>query len=214
MIAVITTYLRRLRHPSRLGLAGLGVGFATLAGCSVGSYPVDFFTEMHYSPSIRRQEAPVMSAPGQAVAFQSAGGPVAQAIIQPPYDIMPLVELVAITENPVKDSPTVRERGVALFARNCSVCHGAEGDGTGIVSAFWSQDATPPADLTSIATRGKTDGTLFGIVTHGQGIVPVPDDAGNPEAWAALTNMPPFRKLLTPEERWMLVRHIRSLQQG
>jgi mono/diheme cytochrome c family protein len=155
-----------------------------------------------------------MSAPGQAVAFQSAGGPVAQALIQPPYDVMPLAELVVITENPVKDSLTVRERSAALFARNCSVCHGAEGDGTGIVSAFWSQDATPPANLTGVATRGKTDGTLFSIVTHGQGAVPVPDDAGNPEAWAALTNMPPFQKLLTSEERWTLVRHIRSLQQG
>ena len=96
-----------------------------------------------------------MSAPGQAVAFQSAGGPVVQALIQPPYDVMPLAELVGITENPVKDSLTVRERGAALFARNCSVCHGAEGDGTGIVSAFWSQDATPPANLTGVATRGK-----------------------------------------------------------
>ncbi|QFT92379.1 Cytochrome c [Roseovarius sp. THAF9] len=43
-----------------------------------------------------------------------------------------------------------REDGQAIFARNCAVCHGGDGTGTGPMAA---RLATRPADLTKIASR-------------------------------------------------------------
>lgn len=188
-----------------------------LTGCSVGAYPVDFFQEMHYSPAIRRQEAPVMSAPSDAIAFAGAGGPVAEVFAPPAFDLMSAEELNAITENPVVLTPAVRDYGAALFVRNCSMCHGASGDLQGIAplllaAQFTAAEVAPPADLTSEVTKARSDGELFGMITHGQGTVPAPADAQYPEVWAELTNMPAFKKLLSPEERWLLVSHIRTLQ--
>lgn len=189
----------------------------TLTGCSVGAYPVDYFQEMHYSPAIRRQEAPIMSAPSEAIAFSGAGGPTAEVFAPPAYDLMSAAELIAITENPVVLTPAVRDYGAVLFVRNCSMCHGASGGLQGIAPAllapqFEAAGVAPPANLTSDATSARTEGSLFWVITHGQGIVPAPADAQYPEVWAELTNMPAFEKLLSPEERWLLVAHIRSFQ--
>jgi mono/diheme cytochrome c family protein len=206
-----------MKRSGLLALAGLAAGVVTLTGCSAGAYPVDYFQEMHYSPAIRRQEPPVMTAPDAAVGFQSAGGPQADLTAAPAYDFMPREQLAAIAQNPLPSNQTVLDMGATLFATNCAVCHGAQGNTQGqsavvIAAQFTAAGANPPADLTGSATRARTDGEIFAIITHGQGTVPVPSDARDPAAYAQLTNMPSFQELLTVEERWALVRHIRTLQ--
>ena len=200
-----------LRRLTALALAVAAV--ALLGACSVGAYTVDYFQEMHYSPAVRRQEPPVMNVPPGAVAYRGLGAAEAPLVAAPPYNTMSNEELSAIETNGLADGPLVREIGGAVFARNCSMCHGAAGDGQGnALIVFSFPEEARPADLTGAETAEMTDGAIFAAVTNGQGTVAAPDNAGNPEAWAALTNMPPFEKLLTPEERWAVVWHIRGLQ--
>lgn len=204
-------------------LAALGTALLALAGCSVGAYPVDFLQEMHYSPSVRLQEPPRLSRPASAVAFAGApGGAEAEVAIvpatdaaSPAWDALSRAQLEAVRQNPWHDSPQLRQEGALLFQRNCAVCHGAQGDGKGspiVVASFTAAGATPPAELRGPTTSARTDGALFAIVTYGQGTVPIPADAKDPNAYKSLTNMPLFRKLLTTDQRWALVRHIRVLQ--
>ncbi len=192
--------------------------FFLLTGCSVGAYPIDNFQEMHYSPALRRQEMPAMSAPSTAIGYSGAGAPSIELTVDPAYDLMKQDDLALIKTNPIVLNDTVTKQGEELFARNCAVCHGIGGDlqggaGPALLAAhFEAAGVNPPLNLTLEVTKNRTDGDIFGILTHGTGSVPAPSDSTNPEAWASLTNMPSFAKLLTTEERWAVVHHLRNLQ--
>lgn len=189
-----------------------------MSACSVGAYPVDYFQEMHYSPAIRRQEAPVMSAPTGAVAFSGAGASSVEVKAETAYSLLDNSSLKKIIDNPIILTTELEQQGDSLFQRNCAVCHGIAGDlkgGTGpalLAAHFTAAGVNSPVDLSSEDTRKKTNGELFGILTNGQGVVPAPADSGNPEAWTSLTNMPSFGKLLTDDDRWLIVHHIRKIQ--
>ncbi len=88
--------------------------------------------------------------------------------------------------------PTARERGAALFARYCALCHGERGDGHGERRAGLS---SPPRDLTDSAWQSRTSPLrIFVALREG-----VPGTAM--PSWAALS----------AEETWDLVAHVRSL---
>ena len=57
-----TKYIGRLVSSSKgtrfIALPLLLVTMMVLAGCSIGSYPLDFFQEMHYGQNYRVQEEP------------------------------------------------------------------------------------------------------------------------------------------------------------
>lgn len=80
--------------------------------------------------------------------------------------------------------------GAQLFSINCSHCHGPQGMGDGPVAGFLPE---LPANLHAPAVQQKPDDELYGIVTHGEKV------------------MPAFDKFLTREERWTLVSFVRSL---
>lgn len=78
-----------------------------------------------------------------------------------------------------------------LYDTFCLICHGVAGEGDGpIIGRF----PNPPSLL---APRAKElpDGHLFHVVTFGQGL------------------MAPYASQLSVEERWMVVRYVRWLQQ-
>ena len=58
-----------MRLPLRLVVAGAMVLLLAAFSCSSGSYPVDFFYEMHYQESWGSQEPPRLSPPESAVAW-------------------------------------------------------------------------------------------------------------------------------------------------
>ncbi|HEY8495767.1 MAG TPA: FixH family protein [Limnochordales bacterium] len=93
--------------------------------------------------------------------------------------------------NPVPATADVVAAGQALFQTYCAQCHGtgARGDGP-LAGEMWP----PPSDLTVFAPM-HTDGELFWFITKG-----VPG-----------TEMPAFETVLTEEERWTVVRYLRSL---
>ena len=94
-------------------------------------------------------------------------------------------------KNPVSDTPEVIERGQRVFASQCTMCHGTRGDGQGdLVERL---RLTMP-DFTSVETQaGRTDGELFYILSKGHG------------------SMPGQEGRLKAEERWSMIRYIRTL---
>ena len=176
---------RLTRGPGKLYLLGALVLGATLgAGCANGTYPLDIFYEMHYQQSYAASEPPRLTVPAEAVPVTGK-------------------ELVG-SVNPIEGQRV--EEGARLFATNCVFCHGFDGKGTGQVLQTMrdkynypqsnpSGDYTITPDLTDDFVKGQPDVGIFGWITNG------------------VTVMPAFGKLLTVEERWLLVNYIRSLSE-
>jgi mono/diheme cytochrome c family protein len=80
--------------------------------------------------------------------------------------------------------------GQALYAKNCSSCHGETGRGDGPSGLFLRRK---PADLRSADVRKMSDDELFDRIT-----------AGKPP-------MPGFGRRLSDEARRTLVRYVRGL---
>jgi len=164
-------------------VAVIGLGLA-LGGCATGAYPIDFYSEMHYQPSFRVQEPPTRPVPAESVP---------RTRTEVPYGYERQQEAARLT-NPLPATPETVQRGQALYRRNCAPCHGPQGRGDGIIANYFRQaNVPPPVDFTSDRVRGRTDGELFFYISNGIG------------------NMPPFRTLMTEEERWALVAYIRSV---
>ncbi len=183
---------------SRLVLLALIVGAALLLmGCSrifpsSGAYPLDFFPEMHYQQSFKIQEPPSLSAPTDSVPITG------REVI---YTMAEARELGS--PFPVIDATLIK--GSELYRVNCAVCHGTEGEGNGPMRQRMQESGYRgvPADLTSAGpTAAKSDGEVFQIIAQGfAGAYNMP-----PESFL----MPPFRKLLTSDERWMIIQYIRD----
>ena len=156
------------------------------AGCANGTYPLDFFYEMHYQQIYQSHEPPRLSPPASAVPVTGRDLP--------------------STTNPIEGQRA--EEGERLFQTNCVICHGTGGKGDGLVlqkflvgkyGYQYAPDLSP--DLTSTEGAGFAaripDGQVFAWITAG------------------VSNglMPSFSKLLTVEERWLLVNYIRTLQE-
>ena len=95
--------------------------------------------------------------------------------------------------NPMPSDPAVAQQGEALFRTHCTPCHGPEGLGDGPAAAALDG---PPADLTAEHVDDHTDGDIFWWLTYGM----------------AGTAMPGFEQTLSNDERWQLIRHVRSLR--
>lgn len=81
------------------------------------------------------------------------------------------------------------EKGKALFATICFLCHGDQGKGDGLQAPALSKQ---PADLNSEIVQQQTDGELFWKITNGNEV------------------MLPFASF-TEEERWQLISYIRAM---
>jgi mono/diheme cytochrome c family protein len=151
----------------------------------VGPYPLDIFYEMHYSLSQRSQEPPRLYPPAGAVPVQGA------ELLR--YPTLEEYKDVAMPQVILQD-PQALARGQALYQVNCSMCHGLQGKGDGKVKDFLVKVYGSPPDLTAPQTAQRTDGDIFGIVTNGVFV------------------MPTFKNLLSEEERWQVIRYLRTLQ--
>lgn len=167
----------------RVWLLGATMTLAlVLAGCidsipSTNTYPIDFFSEMHYSKAWTAGEPDGLNPPAGSVPI--TGGEVAWEFNE-----------VADLENPYESNGDL---GQAVYELNCQHCHGPEGAGDGPIAAqFEFYDAPLPSNLQE---TDLTDGEIYHVVTYGLN-----------------THMPAFRQLLTEEQRWAVVEHLRSLQ--
>jgi mono/diheme cytochrome c family protein len=96
----------------------------------------------------------------------------------------------AVLVNAVPDGPAARQRGEVAFRRWCSPCHGPTGQGDGLVARRFPR----PPPLTAEHARGLRDGQIFHVMTFGQGV------------------MPGYAQQIAQEDRWMILRFLRTLQ--
>lgn len=86
-------------------------------------------------------------------------------------------------------SSHLAERGRELYRINCVHCHGVSGAGDGPVAG---RLARLPTDLRAPHVQVKPDVALYAVVTEGMAV------------------MPAFKGLLSVEERWAVVYHVKS----
>jgi mono/diheme cytochrome c family protein len=121
-----------------------------------------------------------------ALGAAAAGGFAASVQAQAPWEA-PAAEKAK--KNPLPADPKMVEQGKKVAEINCVSCHGPKGKGDGLASAA----LTPkPADWTSKKVQAESDGEIFWKISTGRGAMP---------SW----------KHLPENERWALVRYIRSL---
>jgi mono/diheme cytochrome c family protein len=92
--------------------------------------------------------------------------------------------------NPVKATPEGMAKAKKMYAMDCAMCHGGNGDGKGELAADMKNvtDFTKPD-----AMKDRADGELFHIIRKGKG------------------DMPPEGDRAKDDDVWNLVNYIRSL---
>lgn len=96
--------------------------------------------------------------------------------------------------NPAPDTPASLERGKRIYGIYCAVCHGATGKGDGIVVAHGG--VLPPDLSKSEVVQKKPDRVLFNLISIGRG------------------NMAGYAPQIEREDRWKVVRYIKTLKEG
>src|SRR5690348_16436835 len=96
-------------------------------------------------------------------------------------------------KNPVAYSADVAKEGQEQFGHHCGICHGLDGQSTGV--PFATKMDPPVADLSSKDVQDYADGQLKWIIENG--IKP--------------SGMPGWKDILTDEEMWNVVHYIRHL---
>jgi mono/diheme cytochrome c family protein len=95
--------------------------------------------------------------------------------------------------NPLPDTPEVARRGREDFGHYCAVCHGLDGQATGV--PFAAAMSPPVPSLASPEVQAYRDGQLHRIIERG--------------LWPS--GMPAARGILHDEEIWEIVRWLRHL---
>jgi mono/diheme cytochrome c family protein len=110
--------------------------------------------------------------------------------------------------NPERGAPMVIDeefilRGQERFNIYCSMCHGYNGDGQGMVARRVEELSlngdglhswTPPLSYHTEQVRNRPNGHIYNTITNG------------------IRNMPPYGPQIEPEDRWAIVAYIRALQ--
>ena len=97
----------------------------------------------------------------------------------------------AAKKNPLAGKPAAITAGKQIFTTTCAPCHGPSGRGDGPAAVALNPR---PANFSSPAITGDSDGALFWKLSEGRGA------------------MVAFKSTLSETQRWELVSYIRSLQ--
>jgi mono/diheme cytochrome c family protein len=132
--------------------------------------------------ALRQAAAVAAFATGVVVAL----GPPAPVLAQGAWEA-PAAEKAK--KNPLPANAATLAQGKKVAEVNCVSCHGAKGKGDGAAAVALNPK---PADWTSKKVQAESDGEIFWKISAGRGAMP---------SW----------KFLPENDRWALVRHIRSL---
>jgi mono/diheme cytochrome c family protein len=148
---------------------------SVLVSFSMDYIKIEWISFMEIQPSYRPMEKPL---------------PVPQRSI--PVEGAAFIPGMGAPLNPIESDEISIQRGSQLYSINCAMCHGAGGEGNGIVGAAL---VNPPINLLSERVIGLSDGAIF--VTLSNGV------AGR---------MPALNANLTVRDRWDVVNYIRFIQ--
>lgn len=110
-----------------------------------------------------------------------------------PYTQAQLDSIAPLLTNPLQPTAQVLARGQQVYAANCTVCHGAQGEGNGPVVNAATKFPFAPA-LNTPAAQARSDGYLYAVVDVGRNF------------------MPPYGSRITNADRWAVVTYVRHLQ--
>jgi len=96
-------------------------------------------------------------------------------------------------KNPIAYSESVAKEGGDHFQHHCQICHGLDGQNTGV--PFAEQMSPPVADLASKDVQEYADGQLKWIIQNG----------------IAPSGMPAWKGILDDDEMWKIVHYMRHL---
>jgi mono/diheme cytochrome c family protein len=96
-------------------------------------------------------------------------------------------------KNPIAYTPDAAKEGGEHFQHHCQICHGLDGQNTGV--PFAGKMDPPVADLSVKDVQDYTDGQLKWIIENG--IKP--------------SGMPGWKGILEDEEMWNIIHYIRHL---
>jgi mono/diheme cytochrome c family protein len=96
-------------------------------------------------------------------------------------------------KNPIPSTPDKVESGKQTFAFYCIVCHGRDGQNTGV--PFANSISPPIPSLASPRVQSYTDGQLKWIIEHG----------------IAPSGMPGSKGILSDDDMWTIVVYLRHL---
>jgi mono/diheme cytochrome c family protein len=96
-------------------------------------------------------------------------------------------------KNPVAYSEAAAKEGQEHFGHHCQICHGLDGQNTGV--PFATKMSPPVPELTDKDVQDYTDGQLHWIIENG--IEP--------------SGMPAWKGILDDDEMWKIVHYIRHL---
>jgi mono/diheme cytochrome c family protein len=97
------------------------------------------------------------------------------------------------TKNPIAYTPDAAKEGAEHFQHHCQICHGLDGQNTGV--PFAAKMQPPVADLSSKDVQDYADGQLKWIIENG----------------IAPSGMPGWKGILDDNEMWHVVHYIRHL---
>ena len=108
------------------------------------------------------------------------------------YSGMPsTVDSMSGLSNPTPASAASLANGRMYYQINCAVCHGDRGMGDGTATKY----GMPGINIVGDATRGRTDGYIYGMIRNGRGM------------------MPTYNRI-EEMDRWDVVNYLRALQGG
>jgi mono/diheme cytochrome c family protein len=97
----------------------------------------------------------------------------------------------------VMASKALLKEAERLYLVNCGICHGTALDGNGpIYNGGNGPYPSAPKNLTATDSKAFTDGHFFHVITYGKGV------------------MGSYASQLTPEQRWWVIKYIRTKQGG
>jgi len=99
-------------------------------------------------------------------------------------------EAEALLVNPLDSSKVVLAEGKVLYDRFCEHCHGAKGQGDGLVGKVYKGVTS----YTSASVANKKAGHIFHVITHGKG------------------RMGSHASQISVEDRWKIVSYVQTLQ--
>jgi len=184
----------------KLGVATSSLFFASVVMFSCAPGPNDTGTEyapqMYDDPAynpLKQNESNVLN-PGGLNMRVPAQGSIARGKLAF-YNHVPKdsVEIAAARlKNPLRATEENLAEGEVLYARFCAPCHGAEGQGDGLVGKKFLGVANLGQDRLKTVPLGH----IYHVITNGRG------------------RMMPHGTQLNPEERWKIAMYIRTGLQG
>src|SRR6266404_768220 len=155
--------------------------------------PIELFPDMNRQPKLRPQVPNAFFADGR-----SSRPPIPGTIAREDrYEDLPVnTGRVTGTTNfvetiPVEVTAKLLARGQQRFNINCSPCHGAQGDGNGVVKKL---GLATVASLHDKRIVELPDGEIFNTITYGK------------------NTMGPYGANVTIDDRWAVIAYVRALQ--